>query len=50
MPVAKVILYHVGGDAPAGPYHHVFYGNEDHLGSKYASEFFSKPVTEGQCD
>ncbi|MDQ1527921.1 MAG: hypothetical protein QOG18_2534 [Microbacteriaceae bacterium] len=29
MPVAKVILYHVGGDAPAGQYHHVFYGNED---------------------
>ncbi|MBV8541260.1 MAG: hypothetical protein JO364_19400 [Pseudonocardiales bacterium] len=50
MPVAKVILYHVGGDASAGPYHHVFYGNEDHLGSKYAPEFFSAPVVEGQSD
>ncbi|MEO7193310.1 MAG: hypothetical protein ABIZ05_00565 [Pseudonocardiaceae bacterium] len=50
MPVAKVILYRVGGDAPAKPYHHVFYGNEEHLGSKYASEFFSTPVTRGQSD
>lgn len=47
MPVAKVILYRVGGGALVEPYHHVFYGNEDHLGSKYASEFFSTPVTEG---
>jgi deoxycytidine triphosphate deaminase len=50
MPVAKVILYRVGGDAPAGPYHHIFYGNEDHLGSKYASEFFSTLAAEGQSD
>lgn len=47
MPVAKVILYRVGGGALVEPYHHVFYGNEDHLGSKYASEFFATPVTEG---
>lgn len=50
MPVAKVILYHVGGGALVEPYHHVFYGNEEHLGSKYASEFFSSPVMEGQSD
>jgi hypothetical protein len=42
--------YCVGDDAPAGPYRHVFYGNEGRLGSKYASEFFSTPVTEGQSD
>ncbi|MGQ0773092.1 MAG: dCTP deaminase [Pseudonocardiales bacterium] len=46
MPVAKVILYRVGGGALVEPYHHVFYGNEDHLGSKYAAEFFSTPVKE----
>lgn len=50
IPVAKVILYQVGDGALVEQYHHVFYGNEDHLGSKYASEFFSTPVTEGQSD
>ena len=47
MPVAKVILYRVGGGALVEPYHHLFYGNEVQLGSKYASEFFSAPVTKG---
>ncbi|MGH3865598.1 MAG: dCTP deaminase [Pseudonocardiaceae bacterium] len=47
MPVAKVLLYRVGDGALVEPYHHVFYGNEEHLGSKYASEFFSAPATEG---
>lgn len=46
MPVAKVILYRVGGGVLVEPYHHDFYGNEEHLGSKYASEFFAAPVTE----
>lgn len=50
MPVAKVILYHVGDGALAEPYHHIFYGNEEHLGSKYASEFFASPVMEEQND
>ncbi|WP_158647332.1 hypothetical protein [Actinoplanes sp. ATCC 53533] len=50
MPVAKVILYRLGESASAERYKHVFYGAEQHLGSKYASEFFPSTFAETAHD
>ncbi len=45
MPVAKVLLHRLGDsttpETPEALFHHRFYGAENHLGSKYAAEFYA---------